>query len=129
MGLYEKIHGDMITEYKNKNTQISSMLKFILAEIQRSPTKDYSDEAITLVIKRSVNSFSENIYVDHTSEIAYLEDNYLPKKISEENVLEFLKTIDFTQLANKKMAVGKVKAHFPPGSLDMKMVNNLVDTF
>ena len=53
MALFEQIKKDMIYRYTLGQTDISSTLKVLIADIQRDLAKDYSDDkAIAVINKR-----------------------------------------------------------------------------
>jgi len=126
MSIYERIHEHMLNNYKGGNQKMSSMLKYMLAEIQRNPNKDYSDETVIGVMSKVVKDFGDNKYVNYSDEVKYIEDNFLPKKATTDEILAFLQTIDFSTLKNRLMAVGMVTSHFPKGTVDGSAVKNLI---
>ena len=52
-------------------------------------------------------------------------DEILPIEASEEDIREFLKTVDFSQFKNKMQAVGLVNKHFN-GNVDGNLAKNIV---
>ena len=125
--LYDKLYSCMIDNYKTGNSKISSTLKFVIAEIQRDPNKNYSDENVVLVINKICKDFKENKWVDYAEEISYLESNFLPKKVTDTEILEYLSSINILSLKNKFMAVGLATKYFPVGTIDASHVKELVN--
>ena len=125
--LYDKLYSCLIDNYKTGNSKISSTLKFVIAEIQRDPNKNYSDENVVLVINKICKDFKENKWVDYAEEISYLESNFLPKKVTDTEILEYLSSINILSLKNKFMAVGLATKYFPVGTIDASHVKELVN--
>jgi len=128
--IYDEIKKDMVQAMKDRNKDLQSLLKVLVSDINRDPNKDYSDEKVVKIIKQTTgmlysNYETMNIEQDKV-DAEYLEQKYLPAKISEETIIEFLNTLDFSKFKNKMQAIGKVKANFPNGSVDGEVVKNIV---
>ena len=52
-------------------------------------------------------------------------ESYIPKGISEEEIKEFISTIDFSQFKNKMQAMGIIMKHFGP-SVDGNVVKKIL---
>jgi uncharacterized protein YqeY len=129
MELYDRIKKDMVSEVKRKNINISGMLKVLISDVQRDPNKDYSDDKVIKVITSTITLLKDphmmklNKY--NESCIKYLQQ-YLPIKISVDDINEYLNTIDFSKLRNKMQAVGMVMNNFPTGSVDGNDVKEIL---
>jgi len=135
MSLHEAIKADLATATKSKDTKVSD-LRYILGEFSR--LKGIKDGKVyigdTLTDEQAIRVLTgiiagENklleLVPNTTSTLKPLAESYLPTKISKEELVSFINTIDFTQLKNKMMAVGIVKKHFGT-SVDAQMVNDII---
>lgn len=126
MAIYDEIQKDMIVNFKSGNKKISSFLKFLKAEIQRDPNKNYTDDNCIAIIKKVATSLKENVHVDSTEEIGFVYSHYLPVQVTEEQIREFVNTIDFSKLKNKMAAIGMVMKNFPIGSVNGDLVKSII---
>ena len=118
--LYDKLYSCMIDNYKTGNSKISSTLKFVIAEIQRDPNKNYSDENVVLVINKICKA--EFLYRE-TLELAEKLSNGAPlalglikKYLNEDN-----KTLEQTLEVEKEQQTICLKtADFSEGVLAFK---------
>ncbi len=120
--IYDEIKKDMIWAMKNKKNELKLLLKLLVSDIQRDPHKDYSDKKVTSVIKQTVKTLYDNFEQfgkdQDLIDAEYLERIYLPKQISDNDIIAFLNTLDFSTFKNKMQAIGKITKHFPDGSVD-----------
>ncbi len=133
--LHEIIKRDLMEAVKSKKSTVLD-LKYILGEFSRlKGTKDgktyigstLTDEQSIRVLVGIIAGEDKLLAIvkGSTSTLKPLCESYLPKKATEEEVLAFINTIDFSQLKNKMMAVGTIKKHFGT-ACDGKMVSGLV---
>jgi uncharacterized protein YqeY len=102
--LKEKIANDLLEARKKANRQKSSLLRTVLGEIERLPSKDHSDEAVTKVLTKFHKNLSE--VRQHGNEMAVIEaeyemaviEAYLPKTLSEEEMTTFYSTGTFANI-------------------------------
>jgi len=131
--LYETIRRDMRNFVKNGHKVEAGQLKVLLSDIQRSPTKDYSDEAVIRVIQSTLKKLNEavdkGIILPDFDVNVRLYKKYLPESVPESEIREFLDTIDFSELKNYKIAIGMVKRHFKDKIVDMKLVSRIVEEY
>jgi uncharacterized protein YqeY len=135
MSLHERIKEDLSYAIKNKSETLND-LKYILGEFSRlKGTKDgkeyigsvLSDTQVIRVLKLIVAGEDKLIELVPTSvsTLKPLINTYLPKQISELDLLNFISTIDFSTLGNKMQAVKIIKSHFG-ASVDGKLVSDLI---
>jgi uncharacterized protein YqeY len=131
MELYNKIKKNMIVATKEKDAEIKDLLKVLISDIQRDPNKDYNDDKVISIIKKTVKSLYDNHELlnedKYLVQAEYLERVYLPKQISSDEIIEALNKIDFDNLKNKMQAVGIVMKQFPKGSVDGKTVKEIIN--
>ena len=131
--LYDKIREDMRMYVKKGQKVEANQLKVLLSDIQRSPTKDYSDEAVIKVIQSTLKKLREavdkGIILPDIDMSLRLYEKYLPESVSEEDIRGFLDTIDFSTLKNYKQAIGMCKKHFKNKTLDMSLVSKIVEEY
>jgi uncharacterized protein YqeY len=131
MELYNKIKKNMIVATKEKDAEIKDLLKVLISDIQRDPNKDYNDDKVISIIKKTVKSLYDNYDLldedKYLIQAEYLERVYLPKQISSDEIIEALNKIDFDNLKNKMQAVGIVMKQFPKGSIDGKTVKEIIN--
>jgi uncharacterized protein YqeY len=131
MELYNKIKKNMIVATKEKDAEIKDLLKVLISDIQRDPNKDYNDDKVISIIKKTVKSLYDNHELlnetKYLVQAEYLERVYLPKQISSDEIIEALNKIDFDNLKNKMQAVGIVMKQFPKGSIDGKTVKEIIN--
>lgn len=130
----------MIEAFKGGYRDKCDNLKYILGEFSRmkgtKTGKDYvgdtlSDEKAIKVIKGIMNEESKlNAILDRkTSDFLILLNNYLPEKVAEEEITEWINyNVDFSKLKNKMQAVGMVKTHFGV-NVDGKMVSDIIKSW
>ncbi|WP_449537025.1 GatB/YqeY domain-containing protein [Ferdinandcohnia sp. Marseille-Q9671] len=143
MSLLERLNNDMKTAMKNKEKDKLSVIRMVKAALQNEAIKlgtgEVSEEAELTVLTRelkqrkdSLREFSnagrEDLVNKIQTEIEILEV-YLPKQLSEEELVEIVKeTIDEVN-ASSKAEMGKVMAAIMPkvkGKADGGLVNKVV---
>lgn len=139
MLIQEKVQKDLAEARKRGNKELVEALKVILGEFARmrglKDGKEYVTDTLTdIQAERVLNSIikGEEKLLDLTGKcdmvLLSVAKSYVPEKITEEEILEFLSTIDFSKLKNKMQAVGLVKKEFGQavdGSLASTLVRNL----
>lgn len=131
--LYDEIKKDMVQAMKDGDTDIKSLLKVLVSDIQRDPHKDYSDKKVIGVIKRTTKMLYDNHdkfnNMNDLRDAEYLERVYLPKQVSDVDIVKFLDTLDFSKFKNKMQAIGLVTKHFPDGSVEGGSVKSVVMSY
>lgn len=119
---------------KSGDKVITSLLRVLVSDIQRDPNKDYCDNKVISVVKKTIASLSDPYVMEKAKDdtirsIEFLNQSYLPKRITDDEIISFIDTIDFSLLKNKIQAVGMIQKHFPDGSVDGLSVKNLVISY
>lgn len=136
MTIYDRIKSDLNVARKRGNKLLANDLKVIMGEFARlKGTKDgksyITDSPNDIQAERVLNSIikseEKTMSLTGSSSSTLLEEakKYIPEKISEEEIKDYIDTIDFSSLKNKMQAVGIVKKHFG-SKVDGKMVSNLI---
>lgn len=137
MSVQELIRDGMIKAFKGGHKETCDNLKYILGEFKRlKGIKDgkvyigntLTDEQAIKVINGIIKEEKKlnNILGRQTSAFLELLNSYLPAKIGEEEITEWINyNVDFSQLKNKMQAIGLVKKHFGV-AVDGKMVSDII---
>lgn len=147
MSLLDKIKADLKKSMLNKDAQVRSALRLIMAEFPKltvpitlesgkKTTRPKKPEEITNddvigVIQGLVKS--ERIVLEakkeETSEYLQILESYLPKMASREEIVAWIKeNIDFSQYKNKMQAMGTIMKHFGK-TADGKVVNQILQEY
>jgi uncharacterized protein len=143
MSLLERLNNDMKTAMKNKEKDRLSVIRMVKAALQNESiklgTNELSEDAELTVLTRelkqrkdSLREFSnagrEDLVNKIQTEIEILEV-YLPKQLSEEELVEIVKETVQEVNASSKADMGKVMAAIMPkvkGKADGSLINKLV---
>ncbi|MFD1781244.1 GatB/YqeY domain-containing protein [Fredinandcohnia salidurans] len=143
MSLLERLNNDMKTAMKNKDKDRLSVIRMVKAALQNEGIKlgssELSEDAELTVLTRelkqrkdSLREFSnagrEDLVNKIQTEIEILEV-YLPKQLSEEELVEIVKETVQEVNASSKAEMGKVMAAIMPkvkGKADGSLINKLV---
>ena len=137
MNIQALIRSDMIEAFKGGYGDVCDNLKYVLGEFSRlkglKDGKEYisdvlSDEQACKVIKGIITKEIKlnTILNRETSDLLVLLNRYLPKKIGEDEINDWINcNVDFSKLRNKMQAVGLVKNHFGV-AVDSKMVSDII---
>lgn len=119
--LQKQIYADYTAIVSDKTTINNSWfktlrdnLKFVIGELQRQPTKELTDEQVVGIFKKLVKSIKEipAELSEKDVELISLLEKYLPKEATEEEIISFIKTIDFSKYNNKMQAMKEIMQHF-----------------
>lgn len=126
--LYEAIKSDIRELVKNRYSQrIINFLKVVISDIQRDPKKDYSNDKVQKVLKTTLKNLKElEKYGKDVSKEIELIQNYMPEKMSEEEVRKELEKINTNNLKNKFQAIGILKKKFGD-KIDPEMVKSILN--
>ena len=126
MSLIIKIRDDLIAAVKRKDDDVKRTIRVILGEIPRLNKKAkeiVTDEELITIITTLAKAKDKGAVDDRYFEIL---ESYLPKKMSEEDVIKWItENIDFSELKNKMQAVGLVTKELG-SQVDGKMVSGII---
>lgn len=125
MLIYEQIEEDLNLAVREKDTSTRSILRVLKAEIQRNYDKNYTDEYVINVIIKMIKSLDEVNNEQSKLEKAKVI-KYLPTKVTEEEVFEYIKTISNV---DQKRMIGMILKKFPKGTLDSKFAQNVISKY
>lgn len=116
MNIQKQIKQDLSAAIKAKDPQKKDTLRVIMGEFGRLDKKELSDhEAIKIMIKlmKSEKELLEIKGDETDSEFIRIIENYLPKKASEEEIVQWIEqNIDFSEFKNKMQAMSIIMKHF-----------------
>jgi uncharacterized protein YqeY len=144
MSLLDKIRADLKKSMLNKDVEVKSAMRLIMAEFPKltvpitlesgkKTTRPKKPEEITNddiigVIRGLVKSEQTVLEAkkEETSEYLQILESYLPKMATREEIIAWIKeNIDFSQYKNKMQAMGTIMKHFGK-TADGKMVNQIL---
>ncbi len=144
MSLLDKIREDLKKSMLNKDTEVKSTMRLIMAEFPKltvpitlesgkkttriKKPEEITNDDIIGVIQGLVKS--ERILLEakkeETSEYLQILESYLPKMVTREEIVAWIKeNIDFSQYKNKMQAMGTIMKHFGK-TADGKVVNQIL---
>ena len=116
MTIQKQIKQDLSAAIKAKDRQKKDALRVIMGEFDRLDKKELSDnEAVKVMIKlvKSEKELLEKKGIETDSAFINIIENYLPKKASKEEVVQWIRqNIDFSEFKNKMQAMSLIMAHF-----------------
>lgn len=104
-------------------------LKIIVSEFQRHPSKEPNDVDALAILKKLEADEVHMLFVrkiENGSHFLSAVQSLIPVFATEDDISEFMKTIDFSKLKNKMQAIGMVKSNFK-GAVDSEMVKRMVE--
>ncbi len=105
----------LIMSQPNKDNQSDKdCYRFIIGELQRQPTKELSDQQVIAIFKKIIKTLNESPAAKTKEDINLIKimSAYLPKEATEEEIISFINTIDFTKYQNKMQAMKEIMQHF-----------------
>jgi uncharacterized protein YqeY len=115
MSLQETIKKDLPIAMKAKDDDRKDAIRVILGEFSRSGKKELSDDEVIGILKKLIKSENELLKQkgETTSNFIAVVEGYLPRMVSPEEVLAWIKeNVDFSQYKNKMQAMGPIMKHF-----------------
>ena len=116
MTIQKQIKQDLSAAIKTKDQQRKDVLRVIIGEFNRLDKKELSDnEAVKVMIKlvKSEKELLEKKGIETDSAFIGIIESYLPKKASEEEIVQWIQqNIDFSEFKNKMQAMSVIMAHF-----------------
>jgi uncharacterized protein YqeY len=144
ISLLDKIKADLKTSMLNKNAEVRSAMRLIMAEFPKltvpitlesgkkttrlKKPEEITNDDIIGVIQGLVKSEQTVLEAkkEETSEYLQILESYLPKMATREEIVAWIKeNIDFSQYKNKMQAMGTIMKHFGK-TADGKMVNQIL---
>lgn len=126
MTLQQTIQGDLERAILNRNPLTIGTLKIAISELQREPQKDVPDDRVRQILKKMIKD--EKTVTEPDQGYIDLLDSYLPKEVTDEEILAWITAnIDFTQFKNKMQAIKPILAHFE-GRADGNRVKVIIDS-
>lgn len=141
MSIQNELMKELALTAKEGSTARRNNIKFIIGLFQnasKNKEKTVDDTEAIKIIKNILKSVKEvtipNILKtkdkgssDYSESCDFVElcESILPQEASEEDIRNFLKTVDFSGLKNKMQAVGLVNKHFN-GNVDGNLAKNIV---
>lgn len=129
MSIQEKIINDYKQQIKSDNKELVNNYKFIIGEIQRQPTKILSDDQIISILRKLTKTFSEDIInYSKNKNLIDLMSIYLPQMATDEQIIEFIKQLDFSKYKNKMQSMKDIISHFGQtvdGNRVKQILNNI----
>ena len=142
--LLKKVKQDLKTAMLNKNQEARNTMRLIMAEFPKltvpltlesgkkstrlKKPEEISNDDIIGIINGLVKSEQTVLEIKKEATSQYLEilQLYLPKRVSREEILAWIKeNIDFSQYKNKMQAMGIIMKHFGK-TADGKQVNQIL---
>ena len=137
MNIQEQVKSNMVVAFKSGLTNTCDSLKYILGEFQRlkgtKVGKKYIGDTLTdaqacKVIKGIITKETKlnAILNRETSDLLVLLNSYLPTKVSDDEVKDWINNnVDFSKFRNKMQAVSMIMDHFGV-TVDGKTVSNII---
>jgi len=126
--LYDQIKENLTLATKTQQKEVASILRVLIGEIQRRPNKNYEDVWCLSVINKTINNL-KTINTDKSKlEISILE-SFLPKKISDNDICDYLNSLDRNEFKTIPQFMKAIMSHFPKGTIDGTIVKNIVTKF
>lgn len=116
MDLQQQIKSDLTEAIKTKDEERKDTLRVILGEFGRMDKKELSDDEVVKILKKLLKSEREVLErkgKKTQSGFIRIIESYLPKMVSEEEIIAWTKqNVDFSQFKNKMKAMGLIMKHF-----------------
>lgn len=116
MTIQKQIKQDLSAAIKAKDRLKKDALRVIMGEFNRLDKKELSnEEAVNVMIKlvKSEKELLDKKGIETDSAFINIIENYLPKKASKEEIVQWIRqNIDFSEFKNKMQAMSIIMAHF-----------------
>ena len=127
MKIKEQLKKELVEAIKSGSTGQKANIRIVLAEFDRIG-KDPSDEEAIKVLKKLEKYEIERLTYSAPTTSDYLEfiQSYLPKKVSDEEIISWVENnVNFSLLKNSMQAIGMVIRQFGQ-TVDGKTVKRIV---
>lgn len=129
MNIKQKINADYLAAFKEKNTELKSLLGTLKGEIQtlekNNKIENLSDEDTLKILNKFAKNLRENIKLVNDekskSELIIIE-SYLPKNLSNEEIQEKINQLINLGITN----MGAIMKEFSSLPADKKLVSELI---
>jgi len=96
----------LLTKYiRNEKERTLYELHFL----KEKDVKDKGPSQVRELVSTKISQLGDEL----TSYVIEIAQSYLPKQVTEKEVIEFIKTIDFSKFKNKMQAMGLIMKQFP----------------
>lgn len=115
MTLQEKLKSELKDAMKAKDEPLKNTIRLIMGEIARQNKKDFTDDEIIAIVRKMIKNEKETLSATNSETSEYLEilETYIPKQVSEEVIVAWIKdNIDFSGYKNKMQAMGPIIKNF-----------------
>lgn len=129
--LLTKVKSKMKTAIKESNTVMKMATRMVLGEVPRLNKKAGelpTDSEMVKIINGLIKSERMTVEYSGADSSEYLKtlEELLPETVSEEEIVCYLNTVDFSLLKNKMQAINLVKKHFGETAVDGNLVKTIV---
>lgn len=128
MNLKQKINADFMTAFREKKTEIKSLLGTIKGEIQtiekNNLTDNLSDEEVLRILNKFAKNLRENIKLANDEKSKFelnIIESYLPKNLTEEEIQNKINSLVSSGVTN----IGLIMKEFSALPADKKIVSEL----
>jgi len=125
MTIHEQINADLVSAMKSKDRDTLEILRVVKGEFGREG-KDLPDEKSLPIIRKMVENAKE---LGNDGEVEILE-NYLPKKLSEEDTRKIIEHLilgnNYSGMKDMGVVMGLLKPMTTSGEMDGKFVSGVV---
>ena len=115
MTLQEKLKSELKDAMKAKDEPLKNTIRLIMGELARQNKKEFSDDEIIAIVRKMIKNEKETLSATDQDSSEYLEilETYIPKQVSEEEIIAWIKSnIDLGGYKNKMQAMGPIMKHF-----------------
>jgi len=126
----EYLRSEMTTAMKAGNKDLANNYKFLISELQRGRSKQYTDAEIVSVVKKLLASFMSDKVPAEKQDLSIINflKSLLPETVSDSVVIEWIgNNIDFDSLPNKMAAIKLVIKEFGT-RVDGGTVRKIIET-
>ena len=130
--MLKKVKSKLKDAIREKNEPMKMACRMILGEVPRLNKK--ADEEVTdseIINITTKLQKSEMLVLDHSGQSTsdYLEalECFIPEKVSNDEIREFISSIDFSKLKSPMQAIGLVKKEFGSDKVDGNIVKQIIE--
>jgi len=129
--LFTKVKSKIRIAIKESDTAMKMATRMVLGEVPRLNKKAGelpTDSEMVKIINGLIKSERMTVEYSGADSSEYLKnlEELLPETVSEEVIVCYLNTVDFSALKNKMQAINLVKDYFGAAAVDGNMVKTIV---